>query len=687
MNLDGVRRTFTIRPKLIEGESLSSYLIRTANLNGITSISEIWQLVKRGQCKVVRGNYYKFDLFPTDIVHLNDLSILLKFKANELVVHSFEPIVSFFYPGVYGKMIFGIEIELKHRRFCRSCLKENGAFQLLWQVKEIHMCNKHLTRIESECHVCGSEQPYLKKVLLNCNVCGELLNKNIEKSSQDYKFINKQLRIYRDWNSFYKVLEYINSNNPKMSQSIHRKIAILLLFLTTPNTGNINYKKHPFFSPSQAKRLLDIVRNKSNDTLRLGFILNTLRELDIEIVNFLCLEVPISFMRRLIIKAKDKKILVVDCKSKWCKSYNTPYKMVDMKFSTKKYVPKQNLYYQIIVCTNCWVKGGFSKEQLRWEDTNISKVLLEKINNSIALGFSEKEMILQFGISLNNLYFHMGYLYRFNPFQNNSLNPEDRIKEVSGSKLTDKFSLLKPFWKKNEHLTLHATKLFGWCVLTTYYYYWHPKVQRYIYLEENFRTTNVKKSKQLKNEVDRVIKHLLENNIEISLKEVAASLDIAENTLKYHNLRDEIIEVKLRNKINKENEEKAFIFQKMNEYITNKNANEEVILVREVLKYIGITEKIAKKYPEIFGFISKSAKQSKSEQKLIKKRNLEKTIIQIYKQYGRVDYTLLSDFLGVTKKTLTSSSGVYKGISSLIKNILADIENDKTFNTKNNKEK
>ncbi|BDH63546.1 hypothetical protein MTP04_36760 [Lysinibacillus sp. PLM2] len=55
-------RRFTIRPKLIEGESLSSYLIRTANLNGINSISEIWHLVqKQGMYKVDRGQYNKFD--------------------------------------------------------------------------------------------------------------------------------------------------------------------------------------------------------------------------------------------------------------------------------------------------------------------------------------------------------------------------------------------------------------------------------------------------------------------------------------------------------------------------------------------------------------------------------------------------------------------------------------------------
>ncbi|MFE3577179.1 hypothetical protein [Lysinibacillus sp. NPDC059133] len=324
------------------------------------------------------------------------------------------------------------------------------------------------------------------------------------------------------------------------------------------------------------------MRNKSNDTLRLEFILNTLRKLDIEINSFLCLEVPISFMRRSINKAKNKKIQVVDCKSEWCKSYGTSNKMVDMKFSANKYVPKQNLYNQICVCTDCWVKVGISKEKLIWEDVNISMDLLEKINDSIVKGFSEKEIIQQLEINPDNLYFYMGYIYRFKPFNNNNLNTEARVKEEIGSKLIDKFSLLKSFWKRNEQLTLQATKLFGWDVLSTYYYFWHPKVQKYIYLEENLRTTNIKKRKQLKNKLDRVIMHLVENNIEISLKEVAASLDITENTLKYHNLMENVNEEKLRNKLNKENEEKAFIFQKINEYINNKKANEEIILVHEV---------------------------------------------------------------------------------------------------------
>lgn len=681
-----MRKRFTIRAKLIEGESLSSYLIRTVNLNAITSVIEIWQLVKNQEMyKVDRNKSHKLDLFPSDIVHLNDLSKLLNIQANELVLHSFEPIVSFFYPGAIGKGIFGKEIELKHRRFCRSCLMENGAFQLLWQVEEIHMCHKHLTRIESKCHRCGSEQPYVKKnplEHLKCNCCSELLFDEVAEPIQDVDIINKQLRIYRDWNDLFEISSCLKKDYSEMFQPIHRKIAVILLFLTTPTTVRINCKKHPFFSPSQAQRLLKIVRNKSNCTIGLGFILDTLRELNIEISNLMCLKVPISFMRRVLNKANDRKIQVFDCKTEWCEAYGTVHKMVDMKFSNGKYVPKEHLYHQVCVCTDCWIKVGFSKELSKWENTNISKDLLGEINNSIDMGFSEKQILEQLKIKSDKLYFYMGYIYRYNPFRKNNLNIEDRVREVSSSTLINNFALLKPFWRINELLTRQASKFFGWDVLSTYYYYWHPKVQQYIYLEENSRVPNRKKRGKLKNDVNRMIRHLDENDIEISVKEVAASLGITDRILQYHNLSKNINEAKLTNKINKENEVKSFILDKIKEYIKNKKIHEEPILVHEIYEFLGISVRIMKnRYPGIAKFISNSAKENKSEQKLIRRKNVEKAIIQIYKQYGKVDYSLLSEYLGVTQKTLTGSNGAYKGISSLIKNIIADLEGDKSSNT------
>lgn len=54
---------------------------------------------------------YKFYLFPTDIVHLNNLSILLDIKANGWVLHSVESIVSF-YIWEQQKMILVMRLSL-----------------------------------------------------------------------------------------------------------------------------------------------------------------------------------------------------------------------------------------------------------------------------------------------------------------------------------------------------------------------------------------------------------------------------------------------------------------------------------------------------------------------------------------------------------------------------------------------
>ncbi len=116
---------FALRPKLNEGEPLLSYLIRVANANGIANISELWQSAKKGNVYRVDRNFaYKFDLYPSDIVSLNKLGRLLNKSGNELKQHSFEPIVSLFYPGAAGKMIFGKKLNLNIDAFVENALKK-----------------------------------------------------------------------------------------------------------------------------------------------------------------------------------------------------------------------------------------------------------------------------------------------------------------------------------------------------------------------------------------------------------------------------------------------------------------------------------------------------------------------------------------------------------------------------------
>lgn len=668
--------TFTIRPKLYEGEPLLSYLIRVANENGISNFSELWQTVKEGDLyKVDRQFAYKFDLYPSDIASINKLGRLLKKSEDELKHHSFEPIVSQFYPGSTGKMIFGKEIELKYRRFCRKCLEENGVYKLMWQVKEIEMCEKHLIMLTSHCPNCEFHQPYRNKKNLDqlqCDDCGKILFDKIDKTSLNTDFIKKQMRIYRDWNFIFNDLIFKAKQFFKTPQRIHKQIAILLLFLTTPQIGTINYKKHPFFIPSQARRLLMLARNVNEDErLNLSFILNTLRDLNIELKDVFSQKIPFSFYK-FIIKGKLKNKINKSCESHWCKYYGTPIAMKDMKASSKgKYVPNSHLYSYIYVCTNCYVQIGFHKKNKQWEEINISYKLLNDIKELYHSGFSLRQIGLHLKIDKSRVKYYLGYIARFQQEDIKGLDKKITSVEI----LIQNFIMLKSYWRSYQMLAREAAKLFNWNGTTTYYYYWHPTIQEYIYFKQNQRKTNHTKHQNLIEETDEALEHLIKSDMELSLKEVAATLNISERTLQYHKLNNKIITKKNLEASLVKNEEKETIIQTIVDFINTKKKSDQQIFAHELYKFLGKSPSYIKRnFPDIAQQISNLAMESKIEQQEIRRTNLKKLIKEIYINYGEVDINILSQNLGISVKTLRCGQGIYKGLGQLIRNTIDEFE-------------
>lgn len=65
------------------------------------------------------------------------------------------------------------------------------------------------------------------------------------------------------------------------------------------------------------------------------------------------------------------------------------------------------------------------------------------------------------------------------------------------AKIKKHFSFLKPYWRNYQMMSKIAFKHFNWNVLTTSYYFWHPMIQEYIYIDQNNRISN--KVKFIKN--------------------------------------------------------------------------------------------------------------------------------------------------------------------------------------------
>ncbi len=508
---------------------------------------------------------------------------------------------------------------------------------------------------------------------LQCDDCGYFLYDKIDKTLLESDFIQKQLRIHRDWKFIFGDLIVKANHYFQNPQRIHNQIAILLLFLTTPKKGTVNYKKHPFFKPSQARRLLNLARNKIEDErLSLSFILNTLRNLNLELTDVFFQQIPFSFYKFLKKKEKVKNEIITNCESHWCRYYGTSNAMKDMGASSKgKYVPNSHLYNPVLVCTNCCVQRGFHKINKQWERINISYKLLNEIKELLDSGLSLRQIGLRLKIDKYRIKYYLGYIARF--LQDDIKDLDKKI--INIETLIKNFTELKPYWRSHQMLAKKAVNLFNWNAVTTYYYFWHPVIQEYIYFEQNQRKINQSIYQSLVHEMDDAIESLIKSDKKLSVKEVAATLNITEAELRYHNLNKEIINKKYSKVSLDKNEEKATIIEYIVAFINNKKDSEQQIFAHEIYKSIGRSPNYIKRnFPDIAEQISNLVKESKSKQKEIRRMNLVRVIIEIYKEYGEVDMILLSQNLGISVKTLKTGQGIYKGLGQLIRKTIAEFQ-------------
>ncbi|MDC3414768.1 TniQ family protein [Terrihalobacillus insolitus] len=663
-----IKNKFTIRPRLFEGESVTSYLVRVAHANQI-SFSELWKIVKKGD-KYSVNRYYanKFDLYPNDLIDIKLLSKLLNMPNKILESHTFEPFISLFYPGASGRMSFSTDINLKHRKYCKSCLRETGVFKLIWQVKEITICDIHLTRLESICGKCGCVQPYLPEYsgYFKC-CCGELLFNGLEKKEQEGDLLSKQLRIYRDWN--YLISLQTHKNIKPNIQKIKRKIAITLLYLTFSGGNSIASRKNKYLTRNQVKKMVKIAKNDLNNSVVLNGLLKPMRVLNLEITELRGISVPFSYIKFILGKKKVENSKP-RCKTPWCQSFGRRSSMRNLRrISNGRYIPKINLFRQHHICTDCWIQIGIDKNKGEWTEVNLSIPLLMKILELVESGLSVNRISKKLKLEYYKIVKYLGYLYRFNMIQNNNTMKKDiKSNEILGANLVSYFLELKPFWKNYQTLFRRASKIFGWSPLETFYYYWSPVIQQLLYLEMNMPTINVKNRIGLVEDVKNVLNNVEETNSEITVEEVAAAIEVNENVLYYHSLSDLVRDTNKRIRSIRKSNEEDHIVKKINEFVAEKKNKRRQIFKKDIYKYLGKSPSyINKNYPNLQSSIHDIAENSKLEQKVIREENIKEIIHDNIRSYGRLDLNVVSDMLGITEESL--KNGYYRLINQTLKEI------------------
>ena len=196
-----MNQKFTIRPKPQEGESLSGYIMRISEMNCI----KVWGIMR--YLGVRRNKVHHLDMLPQKIVDMSNFNCLLGGDEESILRMTFWNLLNKFYSNVtleykdFKRNVLTDEIVKNKRRYCVSCLRESGYYKLLWQVKEVDMCNIHFTKLQSGCSFCGTEQPYMASTLgmFLCFKCGNDISTQEELKIKDTNLINEQLKVIDNW--------------------------------------------------------------------------------------------------------------------------------------------------------------------------------------------------------------------------------------------------------------------------------------------------------------------------------------------------------------------------------------------------------------------------------------------------------------------------------------------------------
>ncbi|WP_057776082.1 TniQ family protein [Cytobacillus dafuensis] len=668
---------FTIRPVLGAEESLTGYLLRVCSKNFV-DIPTIWRICQNDSIYKVDMNFsFNFDIYPEDIVKVDKLTRMCKLPLEKMQYHTFKSILQNYYGiGSSGKKLIGKEIEKKNRKYCSMCLKENGQFNILWQVKEITMCDKHFTSLTDSCTKCSSKQKYLHNNLIyyKCSDCNALLTNQIQSVISDAT-IQTQLRIYEDWRSLFRIPRNLLSRKKGLILN-HRKLALILLYLThpSPKISSRNHNNNNI-SPSQMRKFVKLVKGDIDETISLRNCLSIIRKVNITFKQLSEVKVPLSYVRKIL---KSNKKEIGDCLTPWCKYQGTKEKLKLISEHAKgKSILGKNLYSRISVCTECWMKFGFCKKEKKWEclhgDVDIINGLITLFNK----GYPKAVISRKSGLSYYTLEYYLGYLTYNNLLSKNAMEKFIDYLNSHENELIQSFKLLRNFERNRETLAQKAKELFGWKNEEVFTAYWHSKVQEYIIFQSNERNVRLENKELLEAKTKEVLDNLKSVDAEVSMEEVASYVQINPRTLNYHNINKAIQEHNDEKRKALSNIEENEIKKSIKVFVGLKGKSQEQIFVKQIYKHIGKTPKyIRNHYPMIYKYISKVAKESKEKQRVFKSQKLKEVIIYLYTNNLEVNFENIALYMNVSVWYISSYRGVFKGIGELIRTTIDELESE-----------
>lgn len=632
----------SIRPAIIYGESLSSFIMRLAYLNGINT-KKIMNMIYGN--KRINSSYY-IDILPEKVIDLSILSSLSGLRVEDLTNLTFSPMYEKFYSNIEDltkikdKPVSTNFID-KKRKLCLDCLNEKLAFKLIWQLKNIHLCPIHKSFLVSECNNCQSSLLYYSDELLElkCCKCGHLLS-NIESGNaiEDIQYLR------------YKAWEDIIDLNHKfkyadISLKKEKSLAMSLLSYLHIFENNLDS-----FQRKELRNSLDYSRLKLfiSGSIDYYHILPKIdRIIDIfkdDTDNILTREIDQQFMTQLI-KRNSKEEMLGSCLAPWCKSYGSSRSMKNITEYQYRYD-----YNKASICFDCFMKYGFNRKTKQWEPIdNQIRLIWDIIRPSLIKGKRLFSIGKEYKLSSAQRYYAYAYCI------NNELLPPD-INKIYGLRSIPEniVTIFERLHAEKGSMIRNAKEIYGWTGFDFYYYYTKRTVQERLCIlpYRNKNKNPGKKHEELKSMVSKLLNELQSNGKDIKKQEIYKTLGVTLKTLKKYGLHT---------LINKSKAEQLILIKQEKANSIKKQALEKLLMEKDYKKYLSLAKifkdlniaqyTIKVYYPDVYNEIKQEVTKYNSELKHLFPEMYKDKIINAMHQLNNVGDK-------ITQKNISIKAGI-----------------------------
>ncbi|EHI97275.1 hypothetical protein CDLVIII_0540 [Clostridium sp. DL-VIII] len=623
-----------IRLSIVEGESFSGYIIRSARAMGV-DCKEFFKYIIYN-CNI----HYKFkdniinvaysqiakgiDVFPFEILKENNICSIFNKSKEEIENATFKNVFDVLNVKLaLGKEHIGKELVKDVRRFCPLCLKENGIYKLMWQIKDIKICDIHNIKLVSYCGVCNSKQRYFSSYLGNyiCSNCHSLLWEKVNRDDLNINKLNEQILAYNNWkfllkykNKLVKIIPHYNFN---------QSLAITMLYIAQNQENTFQIENIKQF---HEKTICNIVKFINNNEIGEKVTLNGVKRIandkNILLKSLPNIEVPISYIQSLV--EQRKKAMELMCLSPWCDFFGKNDKIEILG----KCNSKSNEFVKKFVCTECNMRFGYNFRKNMCEPFNKTFFNnIPKIKEMILKGKIQGEIVDTLGISAYLYTKILAYLLLNNLVNSNVETNSYMIIPID---IKDRFNVL---FDKKCLTDKKAKKIFGWSYFQFHYYYWLPEIQNFLINKEKYEGLRRSQFRPQKRNWKKVlliaIYYFLKRDIDICYKNTNKYFQISREMLLRHKLGD-IFETSMRFQANKKRiEYNLYIIKKVANYLDKFKF--ENVLLKDLFAKTKINRyQLTTNYPDLEKYVVRKVKIHNLK---VREQEIERYKVEIEKIY------------------------------------------------------